>query len=85
MVEANRLMGSSLLSLGLQSLGCQLLKMVLQDGSMLDLLRKAVKERSGMEMVARAEELELSRDVEFDALERENINSLPSGFVELSN
>ena len=85
MVEANRLMGSSLLSLGLQSLGCQLLKMVLQDGSMLDLLRKATKECSGMEMVARAEELELSRDVEFDALERENINSLPSGFVELSN
>ena len=31
--------------------------MVLQDGSVLDLLRKAVKEPFGMELVARAEEM----------------------------
>ena len=66
--EANRLTGSSPLSLGPQSPGCQPLKMVLQDGSVLDLLRKAVKEPSGMKLVARAEEMELPRDVEIGVL-----------------
>ena len=82
--EANRLTGSSPLSLGPQSPGCQLLKMVPQDGSVLDLSRKAVKEPSGMKLVARAEEMELPRDVEIGVLRGENINNLPSGFVEFS-
>ena len=43
-----------------------------------------MKEPSGMEMVAKAEELELSRHVEFWALEGEDINSLPSSFAEFS-
>ncbi|RVX09641.1 DNAJ protein JJJ1-like [Vitis vinifera] len=45
----------------------------------------AVKEPSGMEMVARVEELGLPRDVEFKAWEGENIKSLPNGFVEFNN
>ena len=83
--EANRLTGSSPLSLGPQSPGCQLLKMVPQDGSVLDLSRKAVKEPSGMKLVARAEEMELPRDVEIGVLGGENINNLPSGLVEFGN
>ena len=59
--------------------------MVVQDGSVLDLLRKAVKEPSDMELVARAKEMELPRDMEIGVLEGENFNSLPSGFVEFSN
>ena len=59
--------------------------MVLQDGGVVDLLKKAVKEPSGMEMVARVEELGLPRDVEFKAWEGENIKSLPNGFVEFNN
>lgn len=85
MAEANGQSGPSPLSLGPRSPRCQLLMMVLQDDSMLDLSGKTMKEPSGMEMVARAEELERSRDVDFGALEGEDFNSLPSGFVEFSN
>ena len=77
-------MGSSPLSLGPQSPGCQPLMMVLQDGSMLDLSRKVVKEPFGMELVSRVKEME-PRDVEIGVLEGKNINNLPSGFVEFSN
>ena len=55
----------------------------LQDGSMLDLSRKVVKEPFGMELVSRVKEME-PRDVEIGVLRGENINNLPSGFVEFS-
>ena len=67
MAEANRLTRSFLFSLGPQSTGCQSLN-ILQDGNVLDHSRKAVKEPFGMELVARAEEMELLRDVEIEVL-----------------
>ena len=84
MAEANRLTRSFLLSLGPQSTGCQSLN-ILQDGNMLDHSRKVLKEPFGMELVARAEEMELLRDVEIEVLGGENISSLLNGFVEFSN
>lgn len=54
-VEANRPPRSSLLSLGPPSPRCQLLKMMLQDGSLPEHSGKAMKDPSGMELVIRVE------------------------------
>ena len=76
----------TLVSLGPRSPRCQLLKMMLQDGGLLELSGKAVKDPSGMEVVTRDKELELSRDVDFGcALEEEDFNSHPNGFVKFTN
>ena len=59
--------------------------MLLQDGGLLDLSRKVVKEPSRMEMVARVKELGLPKGCGIRGFGGENIDSLSNGLVEFSN
>ena len=67
--------------------GCQLLKLLLQDGGLLELSEEAARVPSGKELVIKTEEMERPRDVEFDCVAEEegDIEILPNGFVSFSN
>ena len=61
--------------------GCRLLRIMLQDGSLLDFLGSVAKRLSGKEMAVRAKELELSKVVESGCVwlgEECNLDSLLS-------
>ena len=85
--EANRFPRSfSLSSLGLLDFGCWSLKMLFQDGSLVETLGSAEKDPSGKVVMARVEELEALKALEFACvLEREVMDSLSSKFVNFSS
>ena len=73
---------SSLSSSRLLDLGSQLLRMLLQDGSLVEFAGSVAKDLSGRELVVRGEEPEIFEDLEPDCvLEEEDLLSLPSKFV----
>ena len=78
------MVSSSTFTLGPMGYGCRLLRMMLQNGSLLDCSRNDAKDPLGKEMVIRAEELESSKGLGFGCVsmrEEHNLDNLPTCFL----
>ena len=71
-------------SLGLLDPGYRLLRMLFQNGNLLEFLENAEKDPSGKEVVALAKEVEPPKALELSCVPEEVLDSLPSNFFKFS-
>ena len=71
-------------SLGLLDPGNRLLRMLFQNGNLLEFLENAEKDPSGKEVVALAKEEEPPKALELSCVPEEVLDSLPSNFFKFS-